>query len=386
MFNNLKIAFSDKSNRDLNRAYILFKTISNPLISSILTVLVKTAIWIHLPINFIIRRTIYEHFCGGTTIKDSQNTINKLWRSNIGTILDFSAEGQKNEADFNMVMDETIASIIKAKDNESIPFAVFKPTGLIRFSLLEKISNNKKLSTKQKKEKENFEIRVENICNMSYINKVPVFIDAEESWIQDAIDIIAIKMMQKFNKDRAWIFNTIQFYRNDRIEHLENLIDNAEKNNFIIGIKLVRGAYHRQEMERAEKMGYPCPVHQKKEKTDRDYDKGLRICINNMHIVSLCAGTHNESSSALLVHLIEQQKISKKDKRFYFSQLLGMSDHISYNLAKKGFNVAKYVPYGPIKNVLPYLIRRAEENTSIAGQMGRELINITAEKERRKKN
>ena len=190
--------------------------------------------------------------------------------------------------------------------------------------------------------------------------------------------------MQKFNKDRAWIFNTIQFYRNDRIEHLENLIDKAEKNNFIIGIKLVRGAYHRQEMERAKKMGYPCPVHQKKEKTDKDYDKGLRICVNNMHIVSLCAGTHNENSSALLVHLLKKQKISTNDKRFYFSQLLGMSDHISYNLAKNGFNVAKYVPYGPIKDVIPYLIRRAKENSAISGQMSRELKLIHLEHERRK--
>ena len=383
-FENIKVAFADKSDKDLSRAYLLFKTISNPIISNTLTAFIKVAMWLHLPISWSIKATVYKHFCGGTTIENSQATINKLWKSNIGTILDFSAEGKENEEDFNLAMNETIASIQKAKSESSIPFSVFKPTGLARFSVLEKISKNSKLSEEEEIEKTTFEERVENICQTASDNKVPLFIDAEESWIQDAIDNIAIKMMQKFNKNEAWIFNTLQLYRNDRIDHLEMLLKLAKEEKFFVGLKLVRGAYHEQEIERAKEKGYDCPLHTIKANTDNDYNKALRICIENIDFVSVCAGTHNEESSAFLVELLKKNKISKDDKRVYFSQLLGMSDHISYNAASEGFNVVKYVPYGPVKDVIPYLIRRAEENTSIAGQMGRELANIIKEKKRRR--
>ena len=386
MFNNIKVAFEDKSDKDLSRAYLLFKTISNPIISKTLTAFVKVAMWLKLPINPIIRATVYKHFCGGTTITNSQDTIDKLWKSHIGTILDFSAEGKENEEDFNRAMNETIASIKKAKTESSIPFSVFKPTGLARFALLEKISSKLKLTKEEEIEKNTFEGRIENICRIASENKVPVFIDAEESWIQNEIDDIAIAMMQKFNKKEAWIFNTLQLYRNDRVAHLEMLLKLAKEKNFFVGLKLVRGAYHEQEIERAKEKGYDCPVHTAKETTDIDYNKALTLCIENIDFVSVCAGTHNEDSSVLLIELLEKHSISKDDKRVYFSQLLGMSDHISYNAAKAGFNVVKYVPYGPVKDVLPYLIRRAEENTSIAGQMGRELTNIIEEKKRRKTN
>ena len=383
-FENIKVAFADKSDKDLSRAYLLFKTISNPIISNTLTAFIKVAMWLHLPISWAIKATVYKHFCGGTTIENSQATIDKLWESHIGTILDFSAEGKENEEDFNLAMNETIASIQKAKSESSIPFSVFKPTGLARFALLEKISNNSNLTKEEEIEKTTFEGRIENICQTASDNKVPLFIDAEESWIQNAIDDIAIKMMQKFNKNEAWIFNTLQLYRNDRVDHLEMLFKLATEKKFLVGLKLVRGAYHEQEIERAKEKGYNCPVHTIKENTDIDYNKALTLCIENIDFVSVCAGTHNEESSALLVELLNKHNISKDDKRVYFSQLLGMSDHISYNAAKEGFNVVKYVPYGPVKDVLPYLIRRAEENTSIAGQMGRELTNIIEEKKRRR--
>mgnify|MGYP003966624241 FL=1 len=383
-FENIKVAFADKSDKDLSRAYLLFKTISNPIISNTLTAFIKVAMWLHLPISWAIKATVYKHFCGGTTIENSQATIDKLWESNIGTILDFSAEGKEIEEDFNLAMNETIASIQKAKSESSIPFSVFKPTGLARFALLEKISNNSNLTKEEEIEKTNFEGRIENICQTASDNKVPLFIDAEESWIQDAIDEIVIKMMQKFNKNEAWIYNTLQLYRNDRVDHLEMLFKLAAEEKFFVGLKLVRGAYHEQEIERAKEKGYNCPVHTIKENTDIDYNKALTLCIENIDFVSVCAGTHNEESSALLVELLNKHNISKDDKRVYFSQLLGMSDHISYNAAKEGFNVVKYVPYGPVKDVLPYLIRRAEENTSIAGQMGRELTNIIEEKKRRR--
>jgi proline dehydrogenase len=385
MFNNLQNAFKDKSNRDLNRAHLLFKTISNPLISRTLTTLVQIAIWLHLPIDGIVKATIYKHFCGGTTIDDSQKTIDKLWKSNIGTILDFSAEAKESENDFNKVMKETILSLHKAKKENSIPFAVFKPTGLARFKLLEKISANEKLTTKEIIEKTAFERRIEEICKISSENKVPVFIDAEESWIQDAIDDVAIRMMQKYNKDKAWVFNTLQLYRIDRIAHLEYLLNKAIKEKFFIGLKLVRGAYHEKEIQRSKEKSYACPVHQIKYKTDEDYNKALSICIKHISIISICAGTHNEDSSTLLINLLEKHNLSNDDRKVYFSQLLGMSDHISYNAAIKGFNVAKYVPYGPVKDLLPYLIRRAKENTSISGQIGRELSNIIEEKKRRAK-
>jgi len=383
-FENIKVAFADKSDKDLSRAYLLFKTISNSSISNILTAFIKLAMWLHLPISWAIKATVYKHFCGGTTIENSQATIDKLWESNIGTILDFSAEGKENEEDFNLAMTETIASIIKAKSEISIPFSVFKPTGLARFDLLEKINNNSNLTKEEEIEKTIFEGRIENICQTASDNKVPLFIDAEESWIQDAIDDIAIKMMQKFNKNEAWIYNTLQLYRYDRVDYLEMLVKLAEEEKFFVGLKLVRGAYHEQEIERAKEKGYNCPVHTIKENTDTDYNKALTICIENIDFVSVCAGTHNEESSAFLVELLNKHNISKDDKRVYLSQLLGMSDHISYNAAKKGFNVVKYVPYGPVKDVIPYLIRRAEENTSIAGQMGRELTNIIEEKKRRR--
>ena len=386
MFDNTQIAFEDKTDKDLNRAYFLFKTISNPFISKTLTVLVKIAIFFRLPISGLIKATVYKHFCGGTTIDNSQETIDKLWKAHIGTILDFSAEGKENEEDFNRAMNETIASIKKAKTENSIPFSVFKPTGLARFALLEKISNNLELSEDEKFEQSTFENRIENICKTASENRVPVFIDAEESWIQNAIDEIAIKMMKKFNQKEVCIFNTLQLYRNDRVKHLENLLINAREEKFLIGLKLVRGAYHEQEINRANEEGYDCPVYLKKADTDSDYNQALTLCIENIDIVSVCAGTHNEESSALLVDLLDKNNISKDDKRVYFSHLLGMSDHISYNAAKKGFNVVKYVPYGPVKDVLPYLIRRAEENTSIAGQMSRELSNIIEEKKRRRKS
>lgn len=383
-FENIKVAFADKSDKDLSRAYLLFKTISNPFISNTLTAFIKVAMWLHLPISWAIKATVYKHFCGGTTIENSQATIDKLWESHIGTILDFSAEGKENEEDFNLAMNETIASIQKAKSESSIPFSVFKPTGLARFALLEKISSKLKLTKEEEIEKNTFEGRIENICRIASENKVPLFIDAEESWIQNEIDDIAIAMMQKFNKNEAWIFNTLQLYRNDRVDHLEMLFKLAAEEKFFVGLKLVRGAYHEQEIERAKEKGYNCPVHTIKENTDIDYNKALTLCIENIDFVSVCAGTHNEESSALLVELLNKHNISKDDKRVYFSQLLGMSDHISYNAAKEGFNVVKYVPYGPVKDVLPYLIRRAEENTSIAGQMGRELTNIIEEKKRRR--
>ena len=384
-FNNSKKAFADKSNFDLNRAYFLFKTISNPLISSILTSSVKFALFLRLPVTQIIKATIYKHFCGGETIIDSNETINKLWKSSIGTILDYSAEGKEKEKDFNNVRDETIKVLRIATDNEKIPFVVFKLTGLIKFNILRKLSKKEDLNKVENLEFDNFKLRITEICNAAVKANKPIFIDAEESWIQNAIDDIVLQLMKKYNNKHVLIYNTLKFYRNDRIDYLKKIIKKAKKENFKLGLKLVRGAYHQQELERAYQNNYEIPVHLKKENTDNDFNLALKICIDNITNVSFCAGTHNEESSNLLIQLMQENGIANNDKRIYSSQLLGMSDNISYNLSKENFNVSKYVPYGPVKDVIPYLIRRAEENASISGQMGRELINIIAEQKRRKK-
>jgi len=383
-FNNLKTAFSDKSDSDLNRAYVLFKSMNNRFVSKILIGLVQFSLKLHLPIKPIIKATVYKHFCGGETIKESQTTIDKLWQSRIGTILDFSAEGKESANDFNRALKQTLASIEKAAVSDSIPFSVFKPTGLTPFALLEKMSENSPLTIDENKQKKVFINRIDAICNAAATHKVAVFIDAEESWIQDAIDTVALTMMRKYNTQKAWIYNTVQLYRNDKLTYLNQLISTAKTDCFYLGVKLVRGAYHEQEIARAKAKNYLCPVHTIKATTDIDYNAAVKLCIQNIDTVSVCAGTHNEESSAYLTQLMETYNIDKEDDRIFFSQLLGMSDHISYNLAKAAYNVSKYVPYGPVKDVLPYLIRRAEENISIAGQIGRELNNIIAEKQRRK--
>ena len=382
-FNNLKIAFADKSDADLNRAYLLFKSMKNRFLSKILTGLVQFLLKLHIPIKFIIKATVYKHFCGGETIRQTQTTINKLWRSHIGTILDFSAEGKESANDFNRTLEQILASIKKAAVSENIPFSVFKPTGLCKFSILKKINDNIPLSTNEQIEKKEYEARVNTICKLAFDSNVAIFIDAEESWIQDAIDRIAEEMMAEYNKHKPLIYNTIQLYRKDRIAYLNSLLKRS-KNNYFIGIKLVRGAYHEQEISRSKANNYECPVHTVKKDTDTDYNIAVELCIKNIEHLGICLGTHNEKSVALLVNLIEEYNLNKNDKRIYFSQLLGMSDHISYNLSSESYNVSKYVPYGPVRDVMPYLIRRAEENTSISGQMGRELSNIIIERRRRK--
>ena len=386
IFNNLKVAFKDKSDFEINRSLLIFSIISNPVISKSLITLLKILIKLKMPVGFFIKHTIFKQFCGGTNINNAKTTIDKLWKSKIGSILDYSVEGKDKEVDFKRVKNETINNIIKASKSSKIPFAVFKPTGLTKFSLLEKINSNQNLNSNEIIEKQKFINRIEEICKTSYNYKTPVFVDAEESWIQDGIDMIVLSMMKKYNKKEVYIYNTLQMYRTDRLNYLNKIISVAKKEKFLLGIKLVRGAYHQQEINRALKLKYDIPVFKTKNKSDESFNKSLKICCDNINHISICAGTHNEYSSQLLIDLMKKNNIEKSDPRIYFSQLLGMCDHISYNIAEHGFNTAKYVPYGPIKDVIPYLIRRAEENTSISGQMNRDLSNIISEKKRRKFN
>lgn len=384
-FKNNIHAFEDKSNTDLFRAWILFKTISNPIISKILTKLLQIALLFRLPITFLIKISIFKHFCGGENIEECKKTIDKLWDSRIGSILDYSAEGKESENDFKQVYEQGMKILETSKKNEKIPFIVFKLTGLIQFKILHKINNNQTLNDEEQKIYNSFINRINLICEQAQIINTPVFIDAEESWIQGAIDKIVLVLMKKYNQKQVLVYNTLQMYRNDRLMYLDKIIDTARRERFKLGFKLVRGAYHEKEIERAKEKGYKIPVHLKKGDTDKDFNKSLEICLNNIDLISICSGTHNIKSSEHLISLMKEKGLENNDKRIFSSQLLGMSDNISYNLAKEGYNVSKYVPYGPVREVIPYLIRRAEENRSIAGQMGRELQNIITEKNRRKR-
>ena len=383
-FDNTENAFKAKSNSDLNRSYWLFKMVGNP---TLVTFGAKTAP-IGLAIGFkgLIKNTIFKQFVGGETINECDKTIAELGNYNIGTILDYSVEGKETEADFDACCKETIETIHKAKNDIHIPFCVFKVTGLARFALLEKVSSKANLTELETTEFDKVKQRVNLISKEAHAADKPIFIDAEESWIQPAIDDLANENTALFNKEKAIIYNTFQLYRKDRLDYLKQTIANGKTNGYHVGAKLVRGAYMEKERARAIEKKYPSPIQDSKEKSDIDYNAALEECIKNISIMGLCAGTHNERSSLFLVELLNKYAISNSDKRIYFSQLLGMSDHISYNLALENYNVAKYVPYGPVKEVLPYLMRRAQENTSVKGQTGRELSLIIKEKERRKKN
>jgi proline dehydrogenase len=383
-FNNTENAFRGKSDSDLNRSYLLFSLIGNPLLVRAGATLGPLAL--NIGFKPLIKKTIFKQFVGGENIRDCAHTIEELALYNIGTILDYSVEGKESEKDFDHCVEETVASLKMAAGNKNIPFCVFKVTGLARFALLEKVSTGVSLTKEEAQEWARVTARVNEICELAASYHKPVFIDAEESWIQEAIDQLANANMAKFNRSEVIVYNTYQLYRHDRYDYLHSSIEQAKRSGYRLGAKLVRGAYMEKERKRALQMNYPSPIQKDKTATDTDYDRALQLCMENADVVSLCAGTHNENSSMFLLRLMEERNIDPTDRRFYFSQLFGMSDHISFNLSVAGYNVVKYVPYGPVKEVLPYLIRRAQENTSVKGQTGRELSLIIKEKERRRKS
>jgi len=384
-FDNLENSFAFRSKHEIRRAYWLFKAISYPTLVKVGSNLATGALKYHLPVKGLIRGTIFRHFCGGEDINDCARTIERLGKLGVGSILDYSVEGKEDEVEFDHSCQEILLTVKRAQSDNNIPFSVFKVTGLGRLALLEKVSNKEQLSSEEAAEYSRVKERVRKICEEGAQLNVRVFIDAEESWIQPAIDEMTTFMMEKYNKEKAIIYNTVQLYRHDRLDFIKDSHRKAVEGNYFLGLKLVRGAYMEKERERAKANGYPSPIHADKAGSDKDYDDGLRYCVQHIDRISICAGTHNENSSLLLTRLMAENDIAPNDERIYFSQLLGMSDHISFNLAKAGYRIAKYVPYGPVAAVLPYLTRRAQENTSIAGQMGRELSLLTAELRRRKK-
>ena len=384
-FDNTEVAFRGKSKGDLNRAYWLFKVVSSPAMVRFGKWATNVALRLKLPIKAIIKKTIFRQFCGGESIQESLKASKTLASRNVKTILDYSIEGKTKEEDFDKTVQEIIGTIREGENNKNIPFAVFKVTGICLHDILEKSNDGiENLSTEEKKDFDKLKERVSSICSEAYNRNVPIFIDAEESWIQNTIDRLAYEMSVKFNQKTAVVYNTIQLYRHDRLAFLKSEIARADKENFKLGVKLVRGAYMEKERDRAEEQGYTSPIQPNKDAADKDFNASLKVVIERIDRVSFCAGTHNEESSMLLVKLLKEYGVDSSDPRAYFAQLLGMSDHISFNLADNDLMVAKYVPYGPIKEVLPYLIRRADENTSVTGQTGRELSLIMKERKRRK--
>lgn len=384
IFKNTQIAFALKSDTELDRAYFLFKMIDNQPLVRIGTAVTNFAIKANLPVEGLIRATVFDHFCGGVNEDDCLSVVDKMYTKGVSSVLDYSVEGKEEEDQFDAALNMTLKTIEFAKEREAIPFAVFKPTGFGRIDLYEKIGEKKALNPEEQAEWNRVEERFDIVCNEAHQKNVALLIDAEESWMQDAADDLVTKMMQKYNKEKAIVFNTLQMYRWDRLDYLKNLHQIALKEGFYIGMKLVRGAYMEKENLRAEENGCISPICCSKEATDENYDAAVLYMIKHLDKMSIFAGTHNEQSSYTLMELMQVRGIKNNDDRIWFGQLYGMSDNISYNLAANGYNVAKYLPFGPVKDVMPYLIRRAEENTSVAGQTSRELSLIKAERDRRK--
>ena len=382
-FRDTERAFRHLSDRDLSRGRLLFELLSRPWLVTIGSFFARLALFINLPIGWAIRPTVYAQFCGGEDVAESEETIALLYSSKVMTILDYSAEGVDAEDDLDMTCAEILKTVDAAANDARHAFAVFKPSGLSSNTLLMKKKED--FSENDLAAWERVERRVRSICAATAEAGGRVLIDAEESWIQDNIDELAEDMMSDFNRERAVVFTTAQLYRHDRLAYVKELTLKANEAGFIAGVKLVRGAYMEKERERAEERGYNSPIHRDKKSTDMDFDHAVKFCLDNLEHVNLFCGSHNEESNLKLCEMMMKKGIQADDKRITFSQLLGMSDPITFNLADHGYNVAKYVPYGPIREAMPYLIRRAKENTSVAGQTSRELTLIRAEIERRKR-
>lgn len=384
-FEDTSVAFSYKSDAELKKANLIFSLVNHPSVSRLATSSVKFAFAVGLPVKGIIRKTAFDHFCGGETIDEAERTTQKLARYQVGTILDYSVEGEESEAGFDKTTAETILTLEKAHQSKHIPFCVFKVTGIAAFALLEKIQAKEKLSVSEEAAFEKVKDRVNRICSKAAEYKIPVLVDAEETWIQQPIDDLAYAMMEKYNRTEAIVFNTFQLYRTASLQNLKDAYAVADGGGYFMGAKVVRGAYMEKERARAEKLGYPSPIQPTKEASDQAFDAAIEFCVEKRNRIAVMCGSHNEASNLLLAQLMDKHNINHHDKRFWFAQLYGMSDNISFNLAKAGYNVAKYVPYGPVKSVMPYLFRRANENTSVAGQSSRELILIRKELKRRRK-
>jgi proline dehydrogenase len=384
-FSNTQIAFSAKSDSELNKSAWLFNMMNKQWLVNIGSKIGLYAVQWNLPFaRMIVKNTIFEQFCGGTSLDECTKTVDKLFKFNALTILDYGAEAKESEEDFEYTKNEFIKAINFAAQSKSVPVVSIKVTGMARFDLLEKIHAKIDLTTEEKAEFEVVKSRVEDVCKTAFEQKIAVFVDAEETWIQDPIDAIVEDMMSKFNKSRITVYNTYQMYLSEKLDYLHASFERAKKGNYILGAKLVRGAYMEKEGKRAAALDYPNPINESKAKTDEMYNLALVFCIENYEKIASCCASHNQESSRLQAKMIEEKGISKNHPHLSFCQLYGMSDNLTFNLANFGYNSAKYMPYGTVKDVIPYLIRRAQENSSVSGDMGRECKLILQEVKRRK--
>ena len=400
-FDNTEIAFAHESDKELRNAYRLFSLMGNPWLVTLGTRITPWMIKAGLPVKSLIRKTIFDQFVGGETLEETAAVAKKLARSNVQVILDYGVEGKEGEESFDHARDEFIRVIEYAASQQNIPYMSIKVTGFARFALLEKIdalmhastedslikrynAALNHLSQQELAEWQKVHERMKKISEAASIKKIGVLVDAEESWIQDPVDALTMLMMDEFNKNEKIIFNTVQLYRHDRLEFLKKMHRAAEERNFILGAKLVRGAYMEKERKRAKELGYESPIQPNKHASDEDYNNAVRFCIDHIDRIATIVATHNEGSNLLATQLLKEKGLPFDHPHIHFSQLYGMSDNITYNLAKAGCSVSKYLPFGPIKDVIPYLMRRAQENTSVKGQTGRELSLIKKELKRRR--
>ena len=384
-FDNTQVAFQYKSGRDLFLAWLIFSLTKNPAVMKLLTRTVKLLMVLKMPIKPLIKATVFKLFCGGETKAEYERVIARLRRAHIGTILDYAVEGSADEAGYANTEAELLKIIAEAKRNPDIPCTCLKVTAVAAFTLMERVSTGNALTREQERHWADAQARLDRICKAAHASDKPIYIDAEESWIQPAVDTLAETMMRRYNTQRAIVFTTLQMYRWDRLDYLRRLIADARVGGYRLGVKIVRGAYMEQERQRAKEMGYPSPINPTLEATHRDYNAAIDMIMDNIEVVEICLGTHNEYSCKRMASLMAARNLPNDHPHVTFSQLYGMSDNISFNLSRAGYNVSKYLPYGPVEATLPYLTRRAEENTAIAGQMSKELEIIIRERDRRKR-
>lgn len=385
IFNNTQIAFADKTDAQLRKAFWMFKLIEQPTLTKIGTGILNFTIHNNFPFaGDLVKATLFEQFCGGETREESMKVVKQMFKRGVGSIFDYSIEGKEEEETFDAVCKEIKDIVRFSLGNPAIPFIVFKPTAFGRIDIYEEVGKGTELTSSQKEEWERVKNRFDEVCKLCFENDKKVMIDAEETWMQDAADHLVEEMMEKYNKEKAIVWNTIQMYRTSRIEYMQENLKRAKQKGYFIGYKIVRGAYMEKERDRAVQMNYPDPIQPTKDASDKNYNNGIDFVMANLDKVSAFFGTHNEKSTELVMDKMKTNNLENGDNHIYFGQLYGMSDNITYFLADKKYNVAKYLPYGPVKDVVPYLTRRAQENTSVAGQTGRELGLIQKELRRRK--
>ena len=386
LLDNTKNGFILKSNFELKKAYILFKVISSRTLTNLGKNLLELSLKLKLPVLFIVRATVFRQFCSGENLQESYETVKKLNKKNVKSYLHYSVEGLENEKTYDNSLNEVVKSIEFAASKDILDYTVFKPTAVASSVILNKVTEEKELSSFEKGLYIRIVDRFDIICKTAFENQIKILVDAEESWLQDAIHDIVLKMMIKYNTDNTIVYNTSQMYRHDRLKYLKELKKKSIENKFQIGIKLVRGAYIEKENRRAKKYSYKSPICESKHATDTNFNEGANFILSNLENFSLFCGSHNEKSIYNILDIMRESKMQNNNPKIWFGQLYGMSDNISFNLAEEGYNVIKYLPFGPIKEVIPYLIRRAEENTSVKGQTSRELELIKKELKRRKSN